>query len=80
MNRLQGIFGDTGVGYGRPMRQGRLEAYAAIHRFESRSYSIVLWAATWAEAEDWARRHGLVELGKLYADSTGLADGVNEAD
>lgn len=43
----------------------QLKSFVAYYRFQGRTWSIRVWAKSWAEAEAHCRQHGLQLTGQL---------------
>ncbi len=48
-------------------QQDNLLAFGARYRFDGRTWGLVVWARDWADAREYARRHGLEIDGKIEA-------------
>lgn len=59
--------GDTGLRTGAPPPPERLQAFWARYRFADRTWGLVIWAASWEDACQYAQAHGLTVDGKIVA-------------
>jgi hypothetical protein len=64
-NRFSTTFGNDGTAPGVRPVSGSLRAFGARYRFDGRTFGLVVWARDWADAREYARRHGMEIDGQI---------------
>lgn len=63
MNRLETLFGKTGV----EDKISSLKPFGARYRFDNRTWGLVVWAHDWSAAAEYAKEHCLEIDGLIVA-------------